>query len=177
MTLESLYAEFPESAHGCPSVEMIPGPEMPEPYRSLLVHTHHMTVTVERFYGDLVDVEVDEVTRFGDRYARKIFLRLQQSQRVVQFGIVSIQLPMLNAVVRAEILAGEIPLGRVLIQHDVLREVQPVGYFRVILNEALARRMNMTLGSVSYGRLGVITTDGQPAIRVAEILTPISDAA
>ncbi|MGL6075824.1 MAG: hypothetical protein ACRC8S_16840 [Fimbriiglobus sp.] len=176
MTLDSLYAEFPNGAVA-PKCVTVSGDEMPEPYRSLLVHTHHMTVTVEQFYGEMVNVEVDEVARRDNLYARKIFLRLEKSSQVVQFGLVAIDLTMLSPVVRAEILAGEIPLGRVLIQHNVMREVHPVGYFRVTLDEFLAKRMGVAIGVESYGRLGVITTDGQPAIRVAEILTPIVEGA
>jgi chorismate-pyruvate lyase len=175
VTLANLYALFPASP--LPEVQAIAGAEVPEPYRRLLVHTQHMTVTVEQFYGELVNVDVDSSTQVGSQYARKIYLRLQHSLAVVQFGIVAIYLDCLAPQVRAEILAGQTPLGRVLIQHNVMREVQSAGYFRVVLNQELAERMNVAPGTISYGRLGIITTDGHPAIRVAEILTPITSHA
>ena len=43
--------------------EYIPAEQMPEPYHQLLVHEHHMTVTVEAHHGCLVDVRVLERLR------------------------------------------------------------------------------------------------------------------
>ncbi|MCU0705342.1 MAG: hypothetical protein MUF18_15325, partial [Fimbriiglobus sp.] len=90
-TAETLYALFPGSADR-PDCTPVSADEVPEPYRSLLVHTHHMTVTVEQYYGGPVNVRVLEATHNGDEYARKILLELRDSGRVVQFGIVRIDL-------------------------------------------------------------------------------------
>jgi len=147
--------------------------EIPQPYRRLLVHTHHMTVTVEEFYQQTVDVKVLECQQHGNDYARKILLTLQGSGRVVQFGIVRIDLSVLTDPVRQEIEAGRTPLGRVLIEHGVLRTVQPVGYFEAILSSAMLHRFGLSEPRITYGRIGVISTDGHPAIQVAEILAPI----
>src|SRR2546421_10210646 len=75
-----------------PEHELLPPEALPEPYRGLLVHNHHMTVTVEAFYGSLVDVRVLERLHDGDTYARKILLALQSDGRIVQSGIVRIRL-------------------------------------------------------------------------------------
>ena len=61
-TADSLYSLFPTSITH-PVCTPISGEQMPEPYRSLLVHTHHMTVTVERHYGGPVDVQVLRLRR------------------------------------------------------------------------------------------------------------------
>lgn len=172
-TADSLYALFPNSAD-LPRCAPISGDQMPEPYRSLLVHTHHMTVTVERFYGGPVDVRVLETARDGDEYARKILLELRGSKRVVQFGIVQIDLTLLSPPVRDRIVEGKTPLGRVLIEHNVLRYIQPAGYLRVEPCDEMCRWFGLTEPTTTYGRLGVIYTDGKPAIEVLEILTPIS---
>ncbi len=171
-TVESLYALFPDQADR-PRYTPIRGDEMPEPYRSLLVHTHHMTVTVERFYGDAVDVRVLEVARSGDEYARKILLTLHGSGEVVQLGIVQIDLSLLSDVVREQIVEGKTPLGRVLIQNNVLRHIQPAGYFRVEPSAELDRLFGRADRQPTYGRLGVIFTDGKPAIEVLEILAAV----
>lgn len=171
-TLDSLFALFPGDRFRV-GVEPVSADGVPEPYRRLLVHTQHMTVTVEAYYADAVDVEVHEVARSGREYARKIALRLRAGRRVVQFGMVAVALDRLDPAVAAEIVAGKTPLGRVLIEHDVLREIQPVQFFRATLPADLAEVLGVPAGSVTYGRLGVITADGHPAVRVAEILTPI----
>ena len=86
LRLEELYALFPGDA--LPSYEIIPGAEMPQPYRGLLVHEHHMTVTVEAYHGGPVDVRILDRRQDGSDYARKILLVHQATGKIVQFGIV-----------------------------------------------------------------------------------------
>jgi chorismate-pyruvate lyase len=171
-TADSLYALFPSTAER-PVCTPVRGDQMPEPYRALLVHTHHMTVTVERHYGGPVGVRVLETARDGDEYARKILLELHGSGRVVQFGIVQIDLSLLSEPVRERIVEGKTPLGRVLIEHNVLRHIQPAGYLKVEPCPELCRRFGLSEPTTTYGRLGVIYTDGKPAIEVLEILAPV----
>lgn len=172
-SLDSLYSLFPNSPDR-PEIEPIPGELVPEPYRKLLVHNHHMTVTVEAFYGHPVDVRVLDSRRDGDTYARKILLKLRPGGKVVQFGIVEIDLHELSETVRDQIVEQKTPLGRVLIQNDVLRTVRPIQFFRVTPTKTMCDWFGMKEPAATYGRLGVIYTDHAPAIRVAEILTPIA---
>lgn len=171
-TANSLYALFPASADR-PVCTPISGDEMPEPYRSLLVHTHHMTVTVERHYGGPVDVNVLESAHDGDEYARKILLRVRHTGRVVQFGIVQIDLTFLSPPVREKIVEGKTPLGRVLIEHNVLRHILPAGYLKVEPSPRMCEWFGLAEPTTTYGRLGIIYTDGKPAIEVLEILAPV----
>ena len=171
--LDTLYGLFPDASDR-PEAEIISGQEMPEPYRKLLVHTHHMTVTVESFYDLPVDVRVLQTHRDGDFYGRKILLQLQGSERVVQFGIVRIDLSCCSPPVRDEILAQRTPLGRVLIRHNVLRRIQPTDYLRVKTSPQMSAWFGLSEPATTYGRLGVIFCDHRPAIEVLEILAPIS---
>ena len=72
-TLDHLYSLFPDSPDRPDAVE-VPAADVPQPYHRLLVHTHHMTVTVEEFYRSPVDVRVLDCRRTGNEYARKILL-------------------------------------------------------------------------------------------------------
>jgi chorismate-pyruvate lyase len=171
-TFDEFAALFP-LADDVAAVEPVPPEHIPEPYHRLLVHTHHMTVTVERFYGDRVDVNVLQVRRDGDDYARKILLTLQGSGKVVQFGVPRVNLALLSEKVRAEIVAGGTPLGRVLIKNHVLRRIVPVAFLAATLGPTLARQFGVPPGTRTYGRTGVIFTDDKPAIEVLEILAPI----
>ena len=171
-TAESLFALFPSTGRP-PVITPIRGDEMPEPYRSLLVHTHHMTVTVERHYGGPVNVTVLDTVRDGDEYLRQILLELRDGGKVVQHGIVQIALDLLSPPVRDKIVEGKTPLGRVLIEHDVLRHIQPAGYLKVEPGDDLCRWFGLESPTTTYGRLGVIFTDGRPAIEVLEILAPV----
>ncbi|HET6574155.1 MAG TPA: hypothetical protein VFG68_11165 [Fimbriiglobus sp.] len=172
LTLVELFAHFPDRSDR-PATETVPAESVPEPYRGLLVHAHHMTVTVEKFHGGPVDVKVLDVRHAGDFYARKILLALRGTGEVVQFGIVQIDLSFLAPAVRDEIISQKTPLGRVLIRHNVLRSVRPVEFFRVTPSQAMCGWFGLPQPVPTYGRLGVIYTDHKPAIRVAEIMAPV----
>lgn len=165
-TLDELYAPFGPHVER-PAAEAIPAEELPEPYRRLLDHPHHMTVTVEAHHGGPVDVRVLESVRDGDDYARRILLARRRDGAVVQYGVVRIDLTALPPAVRAEVLGGQTPLGRILIAHDVLRTVTPTRFLRVTPTAELREQLG---DGPLYGRLGVLTVDGRPAIRVCEIL-------
>ncbi len=171
-TLDHLYNLFPDSLDRPTGVE-VAAADVPEPYQSLLVHTHHMTVTVERYYNSTVDVQVLACRRSGNEYSRKILLNMHDTKKVVQFGLVRINLGVCSEGVRNEIVEGKIPLGRVLIQHDMLRRIEPVAYLKVELAAEMAKWFGVVAGTASYGRLGVIYTGKLPAVEVLEILAPI----
>ena len=128
--LHSLFQLFPPSSY-LREFDIVPADWMPDPYRKLLDHEHHMTVTVEDYHGGPVDVRVLEYRQDGSFYARKILLALQSDGRVVQFGLVRIWLHYCSPEVRAELLAEKTPVGRILINHNVLRRIEPTDYLRV----------------------------------------------
>jgi hypothetical protein len=169
--LAALFALFPP-ADDLPAYEFIPGEEMPEPYRGLLVHEHHMTVTVEAYHGDLVDVRILARRHTGNSYARKILLALQKTGRVVQFGIVRIDLGLCSPPVREALVAGKTPVGRILIQHNVLRRIEPTAYLRIAGKEPQMHWFGLTEPQTLYGRLAIIHCDGRPAVELLEIVAP-----
>jgi chorismate-pyruvate lyase len=132
-----------------------------------------MTVTVEQFYRSPVDVRVLACRRSGNEYSRKILLTTRTAGKVVQFGLVRINLGVCPEVVRNEIVEGNTPLGRVLIRHDMLRRIEPVAFLRVPLASAMADWFAVDAGTISYGRLGVIYTGDRPVVEVLEILAPV----
>ncbi|MGL4552964.1 MAG: hypothetical protein ACRC33_17450 [Gemmataceae bacterium] len=165
--LAELLALFP----GEPlAASVVPADDLPEPYRRLLVHEHHMTVTVEAHHGGPVDVRVLRSRRDGDRYSREILLIHRATGKVVQSGIVRIDLGLTSPEVRDAILAGGTPLGRVLIDHDVLREVEPTAYLRV--EPSQRSRGWFGTDAPTYGRLAIILLDGAPAVEVLEVVAP-----
>ena len=145
---------------------------LPDPYRTLLAHHEHMTVAVERHHGCPVDVEVLIASRDGDYYSRKIILHLQSDRRVVLFGIPRLNLRLVDDQVKAEILGQNKPLGRVLIDHNVLREVQLASLYRVTPGPDLCRLFGLQSPLATYGRTAFIYCDGYPAVELLEIVAP-----
>ncbi|HLN27796.1 MAG TPA: hypothetical protein VK395_08625 [Gemmataceae bacterium] len=170
-SLETLFSLFSQSGD-IPEYEIVPEDEVPPPYQALLVHNQHMTVTVEKHHGDLVDVCILARNQVKDSYARKILLALHGSGRIVQFGIVRIHLAYCSEPVRAAILAGKTPLGRILIQHNVLRRIEPTAFLRVIPGAAMMQWFNLERPRMTYGRLAYIHCEGKPAIELLEIVAP-----
>ena len=169
--LRDFFELFPASTD-LPEIEYVTAEEVPEPYHTLLVHNHHMTVTVEAHHGSPVDVRILDQVRQGDSYARKILLTSQMTGAVVQFGVVRIWLPYCAADVQQEILEGKTPLGRILIQHDVLRWIQPTAFVRVLPDASLMAWFGARGRRPTFGRLAYIHCDGKPAIELLEIVAP-----
>lgn len=149
---------------------------VPQPYRELLAHNHHMTVTVESFYGCLVDVDVIDFRHEQGTYQRKILLKRQTDQAVVMFGIVRLHVRHLAAPVQSQIESREIPLGRVLIENNVLRRVELGRLWRVQPNTELQRHFKLEAPELTFGRTAVIHCDNQPAIELVEIVAPSQSA-
>ena len=175
LSVEDLFAPF-GPADDLPEYAFVRGDAVPHPYHALLVHNHHMTVTVEAYHGDLVDVRILDRRLEGDSYTRKIVLALQGSGRVVQFGVVRVHLDCCSAPVREAIVAARTPLGRILIQHNVLRVVEPTAFLRVAACPAVAKWFGLAEARPTYGRLAVIYCDGKEAIEVLEIVAPEGDS-
>ncbi|MGD9722777.1 MAG: hypothetical protein AB7O59_15695 [Pirellulales bacterium] len=142
-------------------------------YRMLLAHDSHMTVTVERFHNGPVDVRVLETKIDGDRYARKILLARQSDGVVVQFGIMRLDFSAVSPEVRREIESERTPLGRILIQHNLLTRVHLRKVWQVTPGDDLRRHFQLPPGTITYGRTAVIHLDGEPAVELLEIVTPV----
>ncbi|HKB06557.1 MAG TPA: hypothetical protein VKD90_30455 [Gemmataceae bacterium] len=145
---------------------------IPEPYRGLLAHSEHMTVTVEAFYRAPVDVRVLESGRLGDFYHRRIVLVPRGTDRIVQYGLVRINLACCSAEVREAILSQKTPLGRILIEHNVLRRVEPTSFLRIDPGPTLITALALAEPTPLYGRTGVIFFNDRPAVAVLEVLAP-----
>jgi chorismate-pyruvate lyase len=162
------YAEIEELG----AFEEVLAEATPEPYRTLLAHHDHMTVSVEKFHGCKVDVEVLASRKEGDYYSRKIVLHRQSDRKTVLFGVPRLNLRLVDEDVRREILGEQIPLGRVLINHNVLREVQLASLYRVTPGPELVRLFRLAEPTVTFGRTAFIYCDGYPAIELLEVVSP-----
>ena len=146
--------------------------EMPEPIRGLLDHDQHMTVTVEAFHQSPVDVQVLAVHSTDMHYARKILLTRQSDGRVVLFGLVRLNVNFLGPEVRREIECERVPLGRILVEHNVLRNVRLLSLWRVQPGGELRKLFGLNPPETCYGRTALIYCNNVPAVELLEIVTP-----
>jgi hypothetical protein len=153
--------------------EILPA-DMPPPQQTLLAHNEHMTVAVEAFHGASVNVQVLDSTRDGDFYTRTSLLIRQSDDTPVQLGIMRIDMTRLSPQVRAEIESRATPLGRILIRHNVLRQVELERLWRIRPSAMLRNRLRLD-GDASdacefiFGRSASIALEGRRAVELLEI--------
>lgn len=171
--LETLIALFYDDADALGQMERVEASEMPAAYRRLLAHDSHMTVTVERFHNSPVNVRVLDERIEGSHYARKILLARAGDGQVVQFGLMRVNFAYVDDAVEREIRSRGTPLGRVLIEHNVLRRVRLSSLWRVQPGTELAELFDVTDGAETYGRTAMIEVGGDPAVELLEIVIPV----
>ncbi len=157
-----------------PECTVVQPDQIPFPQDQLLVHHGHMTEVLEKHCGAPVEVEVLREVIEGDIYTRLIALAPRNARgKVVELGIARLDLRYLSQDVKAEILAKKLPLGAVLIRHNVLRRVKPRWFMKFPGDGPVMSLFGPPVaGGPFYGRIGTIYCDGEPAIEVLEIVLP-----
>jgi len=159
-----------ERARRC--VEIIEPGALPPRARELLAHEDHMTLVLQRHYGEPVRLEVLERGHQGDTYARKIVLRPMSRDTVVEVGVVRIDLSTLDEATRAKIIEARTPLGEVLITHDVMRRIEPRHYFRFSKGSPILECFGLPPVDEAFGRVGVIHCNGSEGVQLLEVVRP-----
>ena len=142
---------------------------LPDDYRVLLAHHDHMTVALEAFHNSLVDVRAVAEWRDESSYARCSLLSRQTDAAIVQFGIMRIWLADLPAAAQVEITGKKSPLGRVLIRHNVLREVELITLWQITPGPVLRQHLQLADEATIYGRTAQILVDQRPTVQLLEI--------
>ncbi|MBI81652.1 MAG: hypothetical protein CMJ81_00515 [Planctomycetaceae bacterium] len=150
--------------------------DLPQLERILLDHDQHMTLTIEAHHASPVDVHVLEVHNTETHYARKILLSRRSDGLTVQFGIVRLANVALEPEVQSQITSQSTPLGRILIQHNVLRNVRLLSLWKIKVGVELARFFQAEPESNCYGRTALIYCNGLPAVELLEIVRPSMNA-
>jgi chorismate-pyruvate lyase len=169
--LQPLRQHYARAGLLLPEVEPLAGEAVPLPYRHLLVHQRDMTPTLESFHGDEIHIEVLRRERRGEIYQREVVLRLNRTDRPVEFGANRVHLSRFPSEARWLILQEKLPLGRILKDHGLPHQTRPLAYFRVVADDIIARHLGVQRGERLYGRQARIANpDGNPLSEVVEIL-------
>jgi chorismate-pyruvate lyase len=153
--------------------EVVRPGDMPELHRNLLVHRHHMTVTLERHHQAPVCLVVLDRRAEPQTYSRKLLLTAGPGGSVILAGVMRFHMSHCNDAVRGRVLQEKTPIGSVLIEHCALRRIEPKDYLRIRMNPAL-RDLFRTKGRLefTYGRTAVILCHSRPTVELVEILSP-----
>jgi chorismate-pyruvate lyase len=142
---------------------------LPDDFRTLLAHHDHMTVALEAYHNSLMNVRALAEWRDEASYARSSLLSRQADGAVVQFGIMRIWLADLPKAAQDEITSKRAPLGRVLIRHNVLREVELITLWRIEPGAELKRLLDLPDSQPIFGRTAQILVDERPTVQLLEI--------
>lgn len=156
-----------------PSMEAITGTKMPEPYKSLLVHNHDMTSTLEKFHGGRIHLTLLRTWRKDDSYFREVILTLDGSEKRVEFGAIKINLSLFETEPRQKILEQHFPLGRILHDYNVPYHSNPRSFFKVHADDFIAEHLQLNSRPELYARRNVLSNPkGEALAEIVEILPP-----
>jgi chorismate-pyruvate lyase len=106
-----------------------------------------------------------------DNYSRSIVLVRQRDSVPVLFGIMQVNLAGLPDIVRLEIESQALPLGRIMIRHHLLREVEACQMWRIEPAKELQEHLHCRDDTELFGRTARILVEGQPAVELLEIVS------
>lgn len=151
----------------------VPAAEVPEPYRTLLVHDRDMTRTLEQFHGGVIHLRVLSSYHEGDAYWRESVLELDGSDRPVEFGAIKIHLNRFPEPWRSQILAEHLPLGGILNASGIAYNSRPTAFLRFTPDPFIREAFGLTGPSALYGRQNTLRdASGNVLAEIIEILPP-----
>jgi chorismate-pyruvate lyase len=143
---------------------------IPPPYRSLLVHENDMTLTLEAHFGGRVTLRALSTFRERRSYFRRVLLVQEYSARPVEMGAIRIDLSAFRPGIRAQILKGRVPLGRLLRDGGVDYQSRPTAFLAVTPNPEMMGVFWMREPRTLYGRQTEMTVGGRKIGDIVEIL-------
>lgn len=144
--------------------------ELPADYRKLLAHNDHMTVALEEWHKSQLSVAALDEWRDEASYARTSLLSRHSDRAIIQFGIMRIWLSDLPEPAKEAIASKSAPLGRVLIEHNVLREVELITLWRIVPGRVLQEHLGVSGREPVFGRTAQILLDERPTVQLLEIV-------
>jgi chorismate-pyruvate lyase len=156
-----------------PTVIGVAAGDVPEPYKSLLVHDRDMTPTLADAYGRGIQLRVLKHMLRDDVFSRQIVLVLEDDQRPVVFGAIKIYLQHFPDEARRLVLEMKQPLGTILQTQNIAHTSRPEAYIKVTADAAINSALGLTGSLLLYGRRNALWNASHQALaQVVEILPP-----
>lgn len=157
-----------------PRIDLIRGDEVPEPFRSLLVHERDMTPTLQTFHQSMIHLQILRSETRGEHYFREVVLRLDRDGSTAEFGANKISIQLFSPAARRLILEERLPLGQILKQCEVPHSTAPKAFLRVESDAFIGRALGLEKPQVLYGRRATIwDPQRRPLSEIVEILPPV----
>ncbi len=174
-TPQEAFAELASGFVGCEKLafdaKVIEPADIPEPYRELLVHEKHMTLTLTSHYKAFMELHVKEMHFEGNLYSRKIALTIPRGHDIVEYGLIRLDLRFVPQPVWQEIFHQRTPMGELLLRHNILQRVQPKWFLKLEPGCGILKWLGAKADRTLFGRLGTIYCNGEAAVEVLEVVT------
>lgn len=165
-----LHIAYEQAGIAPPALVAVAAADIPPPYHALLVHEGEMTRTLEEHVGGGVGIRVLSTRARARVYVRRVLLVDEASGRPVAMGAVRLAIAALPRPVRAEVLRGRVPLGRLLRAAGLDFLSRPTGYLRVTPNPELMGLFWMTSPETLFGRTTTVLLGARTIGEIVEIL-------
>lgn len=167
-----LFYPLSEFAPGVAGTQ-VPGVDVPDPQRSLLVHERDMTPTLEAFHKEPIHLRLLERRLESDTFLRLVVLTTDETERPVEYGAIAIHLDLFPERARELITGCHVPLGSILARESIPHVSCPQGFFRLEADKRIAEALRLPGPATLFGRRSALRTlEGRVLADVVEILPP-----
>ena len=172
--LHPLTVLYAAAGHELPDFDVIDSNELPAPAYRLLAHSGDMTSKLEEYFADDMRLRILQCEHAPEHYRREVLLYGANSGLSVEYGAIEIHLSAFPETIRAEIVAGQVPLGGLLNRHGIRYRSEPRAFLRIAPCERLKELFQLLRPSVLFGRANrLLNGDGTELARIVEILRPV----
>jgi hypothetical protein len=169
--LDEFYAR---AGRRLPNVVAVNGADVPQPYRTLLVHETDMTPTLEKFHGDEIHLRVISSEKRDGAYYRESVLQMDKTEGAVEFGAIKINVYLFPSGAQKAILDEHMPLGTVLREFRIKHTSRPKAYLKIQADDFINKAFGIAGKQTLYGRRNTLFDSQQrPLAEIVEILPPI----
>ena len=163
---------YEQSGLPLPAAVQVAACDVPEPYRSLLVHDREMTLTLEDAYHRAVALRVQKYDLRGNVFSRQVVL-VAGAATAVAFCAIKIYLEHFPPEAKRLVLERQQPLGAILHTQGVPHSSHPEAYFQVATDAIISSALDLNRPGLLYGRRNLLLDSAQHTLaRVVEILPP-----
>jgi chorismate-pyruvate lyase len=161
------------SAFEMTAFEMVAPPALPAPFHALLDHGASMTATLTAHWNAplIARVLCHGMTADGAVLVRRVVLVTEPGDLPVEVAEVRVRTAALDEGVLRRLAATTVPFGRSLHQEGIAFTTEPVSFFKVMANDALAGAGRTAPGTPMFGRTARLwLADGCALGETVEIL-------
>ncbi len=164
---------YRERGEVLPAIGRVESQEIPEPYKSLLVHNGDMTSRLQAFYGDTIHIQLLARHTHDNEYFREVVLLLNGVKKPVEFGAIKIILDLFPTEAQKEILKEHRPLGQILKDFNIPHLSRPKSYLAVTSDRFINGALKLDGTRSLYGRRNTLVDPwDRPLAEIVEILPP-----